>query len=1060
MITKIINNYFLDIIVINFNKICNLFDFFLTTYLKIVYTNKIANKRICYFAISAIYTFALSILFFLGEKYMTFQKSLKLTALGLGIASIALTGCNNKSNDGKNGANGTNGIIGKDGEVKETPHLTPGAPDTLTKYETTSSDGKGNTQSTTKYDDMTKGTVEIVTSGTQFPSNYCMPFAVKYTNSLGEVESLDISALYDKLDGNHNSDIQVVLDSASKLKFKIVGNLVCPKGLYDDVNTNLSNGPTSQTNAFSSHSLVKLRDEATILVRYKGSAKKLAEKTFTVVDSQINSIHAQANHIIADGLVSKPFKIYGLLVGRNGNISDSRNSEHSAKLAEELYNSFSGRIANLTLAKAKTLPIIELTGTSSDVSLTDEDGKQISITYNDKLNGWIIDGKDIPVSAAHKAYRLEVTPKDKVRLALPSLELKIQKTAAVVESYELVGIHTNLHGRKGFDIKAKFTDGTVKSIYNVEEGKTSPFSVKYKVKNLANNSPVTSIDIYSDVLTGSVASRSASLLNATDTPAHVKNFNDKLLPRYIDVTGTPDFSASSNNFYELDIEITYNHDYLASGVKQLTPSEQLKVNNESEALYNAVFGKNVNSVITRRFIVSDIAPKLKLEYKYFDDTNGSNLYNKSIAALRDNAANNAHGKYANSASLPQGGIAFDVGTKAGHICVKAISTLEFYAKGSTTPVVVDNYRHIARFYVGSEVLTNKNESFTSAFDNETDGQKFENATVICAKEEAKVGSFELESEFQNLKSNKLSLHAVPAIKSPVISFVYDKASENTFHAFPYNKTVEKNGDNSVKFHEIKLVPYYLLSNRKLGDKLSDSEASQLRYEVAQSRKNDSKVGNNNSPMFIREKTNASYLTLNYGPIDSTEQQAQYVQFASDLNHTYVFSNSVYYSGVNSTVLEKNKALIAIVNADPSKKGFFKEDNWNTNHRETPKTKAELDQAVLDIDNSLTAQQAIINGTQGLIDAENREKTGADQAILEATQQGLFDTADSDKKSADQAVITAKGVIPLVQVDVDEAERLAGSADTAFNNAQRLLNEKKDVETKAKAKLAEANQIKS
>lgn len=35
---------------------------------------------------------------------MTVQKTLKLTALGLGMASIALTGC--KGKDGDNGANG------------------------------------------------------------------------------------------------------------------------------------------------------------------------------------------------------------------------------------------------------------------------------------------------------------------------------------------------------------------------------------------------------------------------------------------------------------------------------------------------------------------------------------------------------------------------------------------------------------------------------------------------------------------------------------------------------------------------------------------------------------------------------------------------------------------------------------------------------------------------------------------------------------------------------------------------------------------------------------------
>ena len=520
---------------------------------------------------------------------MTFQKSLKLTALGLGIASIALTGCKNNSNDG------TNGINGKDGKAGKTDPNAININNLLdkVKIEIPNADGSKTIQ---EYD-MSKGKIEIVTEGTEFPSNYCMPFSVKYINNSGAVESLDISALYDKLDGSHNSDVQVVLDSKSQLKFEIVENTVCPKGLLDkNGDLELDKNPTKTTNAISRHSLVKLGDKATVLVRYK-NAKSLAEKTFTVVDSQINFIHTKSNHVMAEGLASKPFKIYGVLVGRDGKISDNRTGNHHShndKLASELFKQLGGKTDKLTEESVKKLPVLELTGSTTDVSLVDAKGNSISISYDTKLEGWVIDGKNIPISADYKAYTLKVIPKDTVKLDIPSLEIKIKKIAAVVQSYELVGFNSNLLGRKPFDIKAKFSDGTVKSIFDVKKGEKSPFNIKYKINNLKQNANNHAINIYNDI------ESTVGLINAnnnSDIPVYLEN-KVGTYPRYIDVNGTQEFSAAYNHLYELDIEVTYTPNYIASGLNSLTPSQQLKVINSGDSEEDAW----VNSVVNLLFL--------------------------------------------------------------------------------------------------------------------------------------------------------------------------------------------------------------------------------------------------------------------------------------------------------------------------------------------------------------------------------------------------------------------------------------------------------------------------
>ena len=823
----------------------------------------------------------------------------------------------------------------------------------------------------------------------------------------------------------------------------------------------LDKNPTKTTNAISRHSLVKLGDKATVLVRYK-NAKSLAEKTFTVVDSQINFIHTKSNHVMAEGLASKPFKIYGVLVGRDGKISDNRTGNHHShndKLASELFKQLGGKTDKLTEESVKKLPVLELTGSTTDVSLVDAKGNSISISYDTKLEGWVIDGKNIPISADYKAYTLKVIPKDTVKLDIPSLEIKIKKIAAVVQSYELVGFNSNLLGRKPFDIKAKFSDGTVKSIFDVKKGEKSPFNIKYKINNLKQNANNHAINIYNDI------ESTVGLINAnnnSDIPVYLEN-KVGTYPRYIDVNGTQEFSAAYNHLYELDIEVTYTPNYIASGLNSLTPSQQLKVINSGDSEEDAWVNSVVNNKINRKFIVSDKAPTLKLEYRYYDDSISPAKYNKSSTASR---LNNTHGKFNNSASLPQGGHAYNEDKKAGHLCVKALSTLEVLLDGNQTPVVVDNYKHIARLYVGSDKLTDKNESFTIYKDNETSSEFYRNSNIICAKDEAKLGSFELQSEFQNIKSNTLSLHAVAAIKSPVISFAYDNNTDKKLYIFPYNKVAENDAKQALKFHEIKLVPYYLLSNGKLGEKLSETEAKLIKFEVAGSRKNADKLNNNNSPMFIRERAGDSYLTLNYGLINSSEQQVQFVKFASNLTQPFSFLDNVYYSGVIKTVLDSKKTLTAAVNVDPSKIGFGSDD-WNTSHHNFADKVANKQNAEA-AEQKVTNLQAIIDGTKGLLDKEDEKIAGApekvrfaDEALKTAksavsTQEGLVATAKDKKQKAVKAVSDAKTANP--SADTSALEAAANTANQELSDAEKLLETNKaNVETKKK-ELQTANKI--
>ena len=935
---------------------------------------------------------------------MTFKKSLKLTALGLGVVTIALTGCKNKSNDGVAGKDGKDGIVGKDGKQVTDTNGIPiilsklGEPGTIGEIITRTKDEHGNEVIIRKPIDATKGSFQI-NVGKVIPSNSCIPFKVTYKDHSGVIEVNDTTAFYDE-NNQHNGNIQVVLSSESQSKFKIKDGHICVLK-QDELNkrNRLDKHVAGAQTSIANIDLFKaaiVGDKAVLQVKHLDL--KLGEAVVEVGDSNIDMLRVVNNkHIIPAGASSiSIFNLYGTISERDSSLGDKRANKNVIEVKNEDRE-------------------VELTNLNSKVNLI-KNGKVLDVLYYDKdQKGWKISSKNLPVTSHYDAYRLEVLPNEGSITLTKEIEIKV--IPAIVTGFEFKGIHTNIHGISSFDIIAKYSDETIKpkSIFDLKDGEASPFTLDFKIRNKAQpNNVVNNILIYRSLNTRT---------NLVNTNNYIPSFGDKL---HIDASTAPHFGSSNNDFYELEVGINYASNYnglTAEEIAVLAPHKAVKLKTDEDSLISSRTLRNDKFI--RQFIVSDKSPVLKLSYKYFNNTTGD----YSVAGTNVTGEVNTVDK----AVLPQGGIEYDNAFKKGQLCVKAFSNLVFEVDDNrSNDIVISSYANIADIVVGSghsaKKLASNNKNYSVNFDKKAN----ENLNIICAaKNGDENGDVTIRSQFQNLESNPLDIDLVKAVELPVITFAYENRTKhfelpNTFNS------------------QVKIVPYVLMSDDTLGRALAkdDSRVASINYNLLTSTKTPFSIIKPSAD----NKLEYPVLNLDSRIENSATNQQQKVMFSDKALTLAVNENELEFSrfkGITHYTLDQARELTAIVdNLGYTSLYHYEEDQFMVN-RAKPETAQELTVMLTNLNQKITAETAKVTA------AAPEKIQVVDAKISAASNEVIKLEADfnSAKKDYDKAV---------------EAERLAkeGSDENAKTTAAEALTKATSSKKAAEDKLQTANKAKS
>lgn len=519
---------------------------------------------------------------------MTVQKTLKLTALSLGIASIALTGCN-KGSDGKNGSDGKSGKAGGINPITATPLPTVVGPNgEIAPAKPTSMILKGvdqyGNQKEVHYDLVDKGSLHITTHTELIPANDCVKFTVSFKSESGEIVINDTTSMYNVVTGipqDINSIFKVTLEGSSQAKFEIKDGHVCPlrtEGLdlrnsipsATDKNKLVPNADSREINSFE---FAKKFDKVRIVATAINNARVLpAHKELEVTDSHINIIQylpvegeVTPNHrIIHAGLESEyPINLEGIISTRDSKGNDLRGSTG------------------------------ELTNKNAEILLAFENGKVIkdALVYRKnrtgKVDGWYIDSKKLehdyiknPNVATFQNYIVYVNPNGSIypKNTLTK-ELYIAIAAPIIQDIKLHGLKTNVYGTQSFDVKVKYSNSndfvSVRSLPKKEQEKITiafeafDISVQGNNKKITNEIFITNNNLESGNLVETIitAANKNYLIdnNAIKIHEQVKvskksNQNDALFALHVP-SSTKYFDGNNvKDFYELNVNLSYKSD--------------------------------------------------------------------------------------------------------------------------------------------------------------------------------------------------------------------------------------------------------------------------------------------------------------------------------------------------------------------------------------------------------------------------------------------------------------------------------------------------------------------
>ncbi|KAB8039777.1 hypothetical protein GCL60_05805 [Silvanigrella paludirubra] len=934
---------------------------------------------------------------------MTFQKSLKLTALGLGIASIALTGCKKNSNDGTNGSNGLNG---KDGSVttptkvqdqngndvknvKGDVLLVPKCEQAGTKciVKSYKTDKFGNSVEIIQEFDLTKDKVKIVLpSGNKIPSNACADYRVRVIDPLDATKWSDITSFYTSNNGKHNGDMQVELDEASKKDFILDGGRICAKSF---LKTETNKTPAR---AFSNGSQEGIHNKVTLNVRIGSLTNPnhiSASETLDVVVAHVSVKQdgVQKAHLMPAGLKSKSFKIYGVLTGRDNSESEIRDNGD-----------------------------IELTDSLAEVELLDANKKKINVSYDAIQGGWVIDSSGIPISREFKEYQISVKIKpnvanNEVELPAYTQEIVIKVIPSVPMGYKIVKLNTNVFGRQEFDILAAYSDKPTefKSIFDSNHN-NGTFNVNYSLKDLNNSTQAHSFSI---VKSKEADSSTGLFVNNKLTEKIVGKLDSVSSKRYIDVGNTPFFSSTNNNFYELEVDVEFVPNYLEDNdYKGLSANQIAKIKLDSANYNNAkndlkALYKN-NLIDKQYFVVSKTQPVLKQSFRTYDN----NGYTK---ILNEKSSN----EIAKTISLPQGGNAYDDVKR--NLCSRALT--ELYVGD----VKVEGYNNNAK--ISQLISNNTNFALFSDFKDRAN-ESFANRNVICASNKG-TGSVSFKSTFQNLESNELSVEAIAAVDTPVVVMRYEGDSTGTVNSGDFK---------FVNTKEQSIGLYFLKSNNEFGTKVDNTIAAAINPRVVILGNNQLNDNHNKSPITLKiEQANPEILKLvlqspmadgNVVNYFSSSMQAQRVSFnTTPSNVTSVATpeamKTTYFGHINHLSLGSTK-LTSEVSFDNYKELYNYNEGWDSNVHISAE---DLSKLKLD----LKTAESDYNTKKGLSDQEKIKydalvsAVDTNAAILPENKQGVkdkipketYNKALEETDKAEKAINTIKEKIKKIEAKLNE-----------------------------------------
>ncbi|WP_158996816.1 hypothetical protein [Pigmentibacter ruber] len=440
---------------------------------------------------------------------MTVQKTLKLTALGLGMASIALTGC--KGKDGGNGVDGKNGTIipstNNDTKIttpdgKEVPHFIIG-------FDGTVKDKDGNVYQA-KYKVGRNTQPEIRILGPGLPSNSCVPFevVVKDLNSK-EIVLNNAAAFYDE-DGNSiNKKIHYKLDGESQKIAIIKGSTICVlkkeelNKLHSVHNNNKDNADNADFRDINTFKAAIVGDKIKLVV--EGVFDKTTEAEIKIIDPEINIVGIEGNkHYIPipAGTQSGAFRIFGKKATRDYTTHEQR--------------------TGVSFNSATT---IDKNSVESIALYDKHSGKEIpeALVADQKNHTWRIDSSKIPhdyikdpslLTFIEHEIRLKLID-GTTTLRIP-VYIKIEK--AIPVEYRVTQLNTNVFGKQSFHVELRYSNS--KEFVNIADLPASErkyLKLKFDIKkNLEAN-------IDSSV---KISSTLNSVVNAVYNGTSISNYED------------------------------------------------------------------------------------------------------------------------------------------------------------------------------------------------------------------------------------------------------------------------------------------------------------------------------------------------------------------------------------------------------------------------------------------------------------------------------------------------------------------------------------------------------
>lgn len=438
-----------------------------------------------------------------------------------------------------------------------------------------------------------------------------------------------------------------------------------------------------------------------------------------------------------------------------------------------------------------------------NVVVKDKGNKVVDILkFDPDSKVWLITANHVKEAAQKGAiaedYTVFVTPKNGSSVMVT---LKIKVTDPVFKEYKKEDLPKNLpFGNRSFDIVALFSDGSEKNIFDASSGFTSLATIKYPShtkEQTANKAKIYNLDTLS------------SAGNSIHIPV------------------THQLFTTSKEFLTLNISITR--------------SQGIKVD-------PAFYPVESTKVLTHKFIVGDNAPTLLLTFKELNNTSTeegeittTGVYDKVFGGTVKEIAVGGIGYSRNIPSL----FTRSDADKLAAQCVQMGSKVQVEGKD-----------------VEGLSLSLREAQIINLKDAINNGFIISSAGVICAKAGATIGNiWTVQTKYQDLKSNKLTVKAAPAIVTDRVSFGNAEAERK----FVFKDDKEQKQD---------IFAYYLLS---------DNNISKIKVPFEVTRNFRYVPSHTNSPITVEKDPKTKVWSVKFKGGKQYNKQEQFIRLESDLD---------------------------------------------------------------------------------------------------------------------------------------------------------------------------------